>query len=455
MDTSKKPVQIEGTRAFKEGELTFLINPEIPSWCMLDDVGCKILQHCTGENTLEDIYKTVQSEISHDHFLTIIRYLRKSLIISFDSPHFTGIAVDTPPLPPLVNLSFEITARCNLRCIHCEVSAGQPRGKEVSLEKLKECIDYLAAINGWTVNIGGGEPLVRKGWDELLEYSLSKGLRASVETNGTLIDEKVADIFEQYDPKRLIVQISLDGPNSDIHDKIRGKGAFAKAMRGIEHLLDRGMEKNIRISFTANRYNIEYVQDIIDMCLERNIGELQLYSVYELGRAKQAWDVIGLTTEEAIQFQKFMFNARNQLKGKINITGRENVAPPAVGAKVPICSMGMEFNIDPLGNVFPCGFFYGTVGILGNINTESLASIRNGEKFYRLREKICQRVKTIPKCRACIWRNMCGAGCSALADYIYGDMNDIDPLCEFWKWWFRYLTVERVRELGLYHIPYS
>jgi radical SAM protein with 4Fe4S-binding SPASM domain len=380
--------------------------------------------------------------------------LRKSLIISFDSPHVEGISVTIPALPPLTDLYVEITSRCNLNCIHCDVNAGKSQGKEVSLEKIKECIDYLVESKGVSIYLSGGEPLLRKGWDGLLEYSLTKGLRTTVATNGTLINEEVADIFELYDPQDLIIQISLDSTKKEVNDFIRGKNAFDRTINGIKHLLDRGMGKNVRISFTANKYNVSDAKAMVDFCLEKKLGEIIFSKVYKQGRAAAVWDTLKLSLKEAIKFQKFVFNTRKRLKGTLEVLEIEDKAAPAVGTKVRICNMGQEPRIDSYGNVYPCQLFHGEDAIIGNINNDSLQSIREGETFYNIRKRICERIDTIFKCKSCIWKNICAAGCAATAHFVYGDYTAIDPLCDFYTWWHEYLIVERIKQVGLYHIPY-
>jgi radical SAM protein with 4Fe4S-binding SPASM domain len=454
VDICKKPYQIEGALLFKENGMNFILNPHIPSWCMLDEVGYKILQLCNGTTTLGYMYEQVKSDISFDMFLTIIRYLRKSLIIAFDSPLFEGVSVNVPALPPLTNLYFEITSRCNLQCIHCDLNAGPAHKEEIPLEKIKECIDYLVQVKGWSIYISGGEPLLRKGWDELLDYSLERNLKTTIATNGTLIDENTADILAQHRHQDMTLQVSLDSTQEVVNDKIRGKGAFKKTIKGIENLLDRGLEKKTRISFTANKLNVSEVDTMIDFCLNKGIGEVIFSKVYQQGRAVQVWDTVGLSLEEAVQFQKKVYKARKKLRGTLEVIEIEDKAAPAVGAKVRICNMGQELRIDSAGNVYPCQLFDGTDAIIGNITEEDIQSIREGKKFLEIRKKVCSRVDTIPECRTCIWRNMCGAGCSATAHFAYGDMTCIDPMCEFCKWWHKYLILERVKDTGPYHIHY-
>ncbi|MBU7014829.1 MAG: radical SAM protein [Theionarchaea archaeon] len=454
MDIGKKPCQIEGALLFKENGMNFILNPQIPSWCMLDEVGYKVFQLCDGTATLEHIYEQVKSEVSLDTFLTIIRYLRKSLIIAFDSPHFEGISVSIPSLPPLTNLYIEITSRCNLRCIHCDVNAGQASSEEIPLEKIKECIDYLIQVKGWSMYISGGEPLLRKGWDELLDYSLKGNLKTTVATNGTLIDESTADTFLQHRHQDMILQISLDSTTEEVHDRIRGKGAFRKTVQGIENLLDRGLEKNMRISFTANKFNVREVDKMIDFCLNNGIGEVIFSKVYQQGRAAQVWNTVGLSLEEAVHFQKKVYKARKQLRDALEVIEIEDKAAPAVGAKVRICNMGQELRIDSAGNVYPCQLFDGSDAIIGNVTGEDIQSIREGRKFFEIRKKVSARADTIPKCQVCNWKNMCAAGCSATAHFAYGDMTAIDPMCEFCTWWHKYLILEQVKDTGPYHVHY-
>ena len=104
---------------------------------------------------------------------------------------------------------------------------------EMTTEEAKRFIDDLAEAKSPVLLFSGGEPLIRPDFFELAEYTISKGLRATLSTNGTLITPEVArrikDIGISY------VGISLDGLE-DVNDKFRGKeGAFKAAMQGIQN----------------------------------------------------------------------------------------------------------------------------------------------------------------------------------------------------------------------------
>ena len=85
------------------------------------------------------------------------------------------------------------TRTCNLNCIHCySKSTSQYYEGELSTDEGKQLIDDLAEFKVPSILFSGGEPLIRKDIFELIEYATSKGLRAVLSTNGTLINQKVA-----------------------------------------------------------------------------------------------------------------------------------------------------------------------------------------------------------------------------------------------------------------------
>ena len=75
-----------------------------------------------------------------------------------------------------VNLTWEITMRCNLRCAHCLSDAGSQAEDELSTSQCRQVIDELARLKVFQINVGGGEPFARPDFLELVDYALSKGV---------------------------------------------------------------------------------------------------------------------------------------------------------------------------------------------------------------------------------------------------------------------------------------
>ncbi len=122
---------------------------------------------------------------------------------------------------------WNMTRRCNLKCVHCYAQAVDPDGQdEISTSQAKEIIDDLAAFGAPVMLFSGGEPLVRKDLVELASYATGKGMRAVISTNGTLITKEKAR--ELKDVGLSYVGISLDG-TEETHDKFRGvPGSYKK-----------------------------------------------------------------------------------------------------------------------------------------------------------------------------------------------------------------------------------
>jgi len=121
-----------------------------------------------------------------------------------------------------VNVTWEITYRCNLRCIHCLSDAGLAARDEMSTAESSGFIDQLAACKVFQVNVGGGEPFLREDFIDLLNYAHEKGLVTCVSTNGTMVDDQLAKTLSRLD--LLYLQVSLDGVTPDVNDRIRGAG---------------------------------------------------------------------------------------------------------------------------------------------------------------------------------------------------------------------------------------
>ncbi|MCC6044996.1 MAG: radical SAM protein [Desulfurococcaceae archaeon] len=147
-----------------------------------------------------------------------------------------------------------MTSKCNLYCLHYYISA-DPRGwsEELSRDEVLAVASDIVELGLPLVTITGGEPLLREDFWDLAGRLIGGGVRVAVSTNGTLISEdtavRLAELSVSY------VGISLDSVNPQFHDMFRGvRGAFARALRGIENSLKAGIPVGLRMTLT--RYNM-------------------------------------------------------------------------------------------------------------------------------------------------------------------------------------------------------
>ena len=116
--------------------------------------------------------------------------------------HLLQFAKDKKPV-----VVWNMTQRCNLKCVHCYAQAVDPSAHkdQISNEKAKEIIDDLAQFGAPVILFSGGEPLVREDLVDLAKYAISKGMRAVISTNGTLITKSKARELKDVGDRKSVV----------------------------------------------------------------------------------------------------------------------------------------------------------------------------------------------------------------------------------------------------------
>lgn len=205
-----------------------------------------------------------------------LRYERKSSQLP---SHLLQFSKDKKPV-----VVWNITRRCNLKCIHCYAHAKDQTFKnELSTEQGKVLLDDLAQFGSPVILFSGGEPTIRKDLPELAEYAVSKGMRAVISTNGTLISKEMAHILKEIGLS--YVGISIDGVE-ETNDRFRGvKGAFKAALKGIENCRDAGIKVGLR--FTINKFNVNDISNIFKLLEDMEIPRACFYHLVYAGRGTE------------------------------------------------------------------------------------------------------------------------------------------------------------------------
>ncbi len=329
---------------------------------------------------------------------------------------------------------FEITAKCNLRCIHCHARGGEgyPFG-ELNTEEAKKVIGNLTTVKEFrTLVFTGGEPLVRKDIFELTEYASSLGFNVVYATNATLINKDVARRMERSGV--IGAAVSIDSVDPRRHDWFRGvPGAWKKAVNGIKNILDAGMY--LQINITISKFNIKEMEDLVNFADRLGAHVILLYTFVSFGRGEEfRW--LSLDRKEFFDVIKRAAELQENVKLVISpIAAPWYYAYLTSKSRIPlrlskfivtgcIAARGM-FYIKPNGDVWPCAFLPVTAG---NVVKEPAIKIWNGDVFRRLRD----RSNLKEPCRSCPFREVCG-GCRARAYLKTGDMFAADPMCPLRK----------------------
>ncbi len=162
--------------------------------------------------------------------------------------------------------TFEITERCNLACTMCYIN--QPAGsreaaaRELTLPQVRGILDQLADAGCLALLITGGEPLLRADFCDIWRYAKQKGFLICLYTNGTLLDERMADFLAEWRP--LPVEITLYGATQATYESVtRTPGSHARCMRGIELALERGLRLSLKT--TLSRVNYHELGAMVDL----------------------------------------------------------------------------------------------------------------------------------------------------------------------------------------------
>jgi radical SAM protein with 4Fe4S-binding SPASM domain len=141
--------------------------------------------------------------------------------------------------------SIELTARCNLKCVHCYICGASDGGIELTLSELKRLIDQIVDEGCLWLLVTGGEPLIRGDFPNFYSYARRKGLLVSVFTNGTLLTETMAAKLAELTPSS--VEITLYGRTERTYEAVTGvPGSYRRCIRGIELALDLGLPVGLK-----------------------------------------------------------------------------------------------------------------------------------------------------------------------------------------------------------------
>ena len=213
-----------------------------------------------------------------------------------------GARIPFTPAGPL-EIVWNITYQCNLKCKHCYENAGKKR-PELSTEEAEQVLDKIAKLSGIglpALSFSGGEPLARKDFFEIAAYAKKRVGYLSIASNGTLITrdhaKKIKDVGIDY------VEISLDGATPAIHDSFRGiPGAFEKTMNGLNNCLE--AELDTCIATVLYRDNVNELNKLIGLSKQLDTRFMH-FNYIPTGRAK-AHTELDLTPEQRYEVLETM-----------------------------------------------------------------------------------------------------------------------------------------------------
>jgi mycofactocin radical SAM maturase len=318
-------------------------------------------------------------------------------------------------------LTWELTYACNLQCVHCLSSSGQRDERELSTEEAKKILDDLRDLQVFYINIGGGEPMVRRDFFELLEYSVAHGIGVKFSTNGAFIDEEKARRLAAMD--YLDIQISLDGVDAATNDAVRGEGSYDMAIRAMENLKAANFGQ-FKISVVVTRHNVSQL-DQFKALADYYGAQLRITRLRPAGRGADTWHELHPTNAQQREIYNWLLK-----HGENVLTGDSFFHLNALGESLPglnMCGAGrVVCLIDPIGDVYACPFVIHDEFKAGNVRDEGgFAKVwKQSDLFLSLREP-----QSAGACASCGAFDACQGGCMAAKFFTGLPLDGPDPEC--------------------------
>lgn len=213
-----------------------------------------------------------------------------------------------------LQVAYDITNKCNFRCLHCYNNSGENNfiNSELSDEEVISLMHDLGKMKLENVCFCGGEPLLRKDLISIASKILNEyGIKSiSLVTNGYLMNKEIAKDLIQSGVTNF--QISLDGSSFKSHDFLRQKkGSFEKAVEAIKILKD-SEAKNIDVAFSCTNFNLDELKSVYHICNELGVSRLRTQPLMIIGRATKNEEKIALSNLDYRKYIKYVYELKKE-----------------------------------------------------------------------------------------------------------------------------------------------
>lgn len=177
-------------------------------------------------------------------------------------PKTVAFAKDT------ANVFFHILTQCNLSCSHCYINPAQHGTEKLSLAQINHWLETLIQRSPRANLIFlGGEPTMHPELAAAVKAARNLGYTSiTIDTNGYLFN----DILERVTPDEVdFFSFSLDGPNPEVNDAIRGKGCYDSCTAGIHRAKAKGF--NVSLIYTVSSRNLKHLNAMVPLLKDWDI----------------------------------------------------------------------------------------------------------------------------------------------------------------------------------------
>ena len=316
-------------------------------------------------------------------------------------------------LPGIYTLEVKLTNKCSMGCSYCYACSTECSTQRMSKKTIFSLIEDACECGVQQINWGGGEPLERDDWRDMMEFARDLGLRNLVMTNGMFLSDKkiLSDFTKLVD----MTTVHIDTFDAKIWEKIHNfrKNMLGLQVSGVENLIKSGFDVDdmaLCMTITKPLFEGQDYKKTIDRAYDVYGISAIMYPFREFGMGK-AHQNLNASREDIACAYKY----RNEKDGI--------PSGPGFGSKIycaTSCHVGAQ------GELFGCSMVLPSY--VGNIHKFGFKDLyeRNIEKltYHKLKEPS----NIQGKCSSCVNNTFCW-GCRGASDIVCGDFAQSDPFC--------------------------
>lgn len=334
--------------------------------------------------------------------------------------------------PKVFSVAIETTAYCNQKCDYCYNEWREDGGQSVDTgghdKLLRRAEKLVAGFDIDHVTVTGGEPFAHPDIFALLDVFQNAGVGIQIISNGGVITEALAARLAPYDVR--YVQITLNGPDRELHEAHVGKGHFDKTLNGIRALKAHGVP--VVGCVVVTKKNGPRLGEILELWLSFGVTHISLSRFSPAGyAARHAAQLLPTRSELIEAFQHAVPYGRDRgmsLMCTMPVppctVEVEDLAPIQFGS-CPIGTSMQEFALGPDGRLKNCTLHRTAIGGVEDILDPSV----NLADLVKAPEVTEYRRETPEFCKGCLHEKTCAGGCGAAAEWVLGHARRYpDPL---------------------------
>ena len=323
-----------------------------------------------------------------------------------------------------LQVSIEVTRRCPLECLHCynnlPMGDMEARRRELSKEEHFRILDELVEMGCFWLLYTGGEIFARKDFLEIYTYAKKKGFLITLFTNGTIINEQIADYLAEWPP--FAIEITLYGRTRETYEALTAiPGSYDRCLRGIKLLKERGLPLKLKtVATSVNKHEVLAMRQFAEE--EMGVEFKMDGQINPRVDCSQSPLAVRLTPEEVVALD---MNAPKGMSEYRRLAKRDLESPPnlSTGDSIYFCGGGMSgFAINAYGEMGIC--------VISQQETFSVreVGVRRVWEDSLLRLRTRKRTR-MTKCIQCRIQSLCGM-CPANGEMESGDKESpVEFLC--------------------------